>query len=553
MKQTTKILIKASVMLAPILLVTLVRGNAPVIHTQPPSVASPSRSSRTTPTTAVHTTTYTDPLPKRPSAKASTVPAASTPISRHATLKQSVAHEYTYHILSAPNDPRYASDWPLQKDVAPAAWAISTGNNQTTVAVIDSGFALMHEELASQWYTNPGEMGMTQSGDRCWTGTPMSKQANGCDDDNNGYVDDWRGWSFTSNDNNPQAGRTNPSGTGTAHGTEVAGLVGAAGNNSVGSTAINQHTKIMPLQALSDDGIGYTSGVAAAIYYAVDTGAQVINMSLGGYADDPTLKAAIDYAALHNVVIIAAAGNCGDGTGSDCAGQPLGAVSYPAVYPDVIAVGATTQSDGRASFSSFGPAVDVVAPGSNLPVSPSWSAGNPTSLYAASLYGTSFAAPQVSSLASLIKSIRPSTSVQDVTALIAATASKPAAMSGLLYTEQLGHGIINAGTSLAIARALNTAPPLTPTLAQSGSYLAEHSAPTNTTLSSGCSINANTACTVTFTDQVSGYKRYLPYTIASSGNVGWAWSSNMLEVGSWEIQALGGDNFSTSPYTLMRR
>jgi len=472
---------------------------------------------------------------------------------KHDAIKQDVQKEYVYHMFAAPNDPRYASDWTLAKVNAPAAWNVATGNGLTTVAVIDGGFGLAHEDLASRWYTNSGETGNTQPGDRCWTGTILPKQSNNCDDDNNGYVDDWRGWSFTGNDNNPQAGRQNSTGAGTQHGTEVAGLVGATGNNGLGTTAIDWNTRIMPLQALDDDGVGYTSGVTAAIYYAVDNGAQVINLSLGTYSNDPAVKAAVNYATNHSVVVVAAAGNCGTGAGDECLGVPIGTVAYPAAYPDVIAVGASTQSDQRASFSSYGSALDVSAPGYAIPSSTSWSADNPTSLYSSPLYGTSFASPQVASLAALIRSIRPSSSVADITALIDATASKPAAMNGLFYSQQFGHGVINAGSALAIATTLNNSSSAVPALLQAGSYQSEHAAPSGSTLGSGCQTATGSACTVQFTGS-SGYKRYLPYTIIpSSGDTGWSWSSDMLESDLWSVRAVHGDDQSSTPYYLMKK
>lgn len=471
--------------------------------------------------------------------------------SKYDDIKQSVQHEYVYRMFASPNDPGYSGNWALAKINASTAWDITTGNDQTIVAVIDSGFALSHEDLSSRWYINGGESGTTQSGGRCWTGIPVSKQTNSCDDDNNGYVDDWRGWSFTNNDNNPQTGRINPTGDGIRHGTEVAGIVGASGNNGIGIATLNWNTKIMPLQALTDDGIGYTSSITAAIYYAVDNGANVINLSLGAYASDPALKNAVDYATARGVVIVAAAGNCGETGGDECSSVAVGTIAYPAAYPDVIAVGATTSSDQRASFGSYGAALDVSAPGYGVPSSTSWSAGNPTSLYSGALYGTSFASPQVASLAALIKSIRPSTTVADVTAVIDATAGKPSGMNGAFYSNQFGHGIINAGTALTIANTLNNSAISVPTLLQTGSAQSEHGSGSGTMHGSGCE-SAGTACTVQFTNS-AGYKRFLAYSLISSGSTGWSWLSDSLDSDSWEIRARAGESVSTTPYYLLKR
>lgn len=491
----------------------------------------------------------------QPSTKLDNSPAPSQPLSntpesqKQTAIRQTTPQEHVYYPLMSANDPGYASDWAIQAVDAPAAWNISTGNGQTVVAVIDTGFALNHDDLKNNWYNNPGETGVTKLGDRCWTGTPQDKSSNNCDDDNNGYVDDWRGWNFSLGDNNPMAGRTNPSGAGVSHGTETAGLVGAAGNNSIGIATINWNTKIMPLQALSDDGPGYTSDIAAAVYYAVDNGADVISMSLGGSTFDPVLKAATDYAYAHNVVVVAAAGNCGTGTESGCTGLPAGAMLYPALNNHVIAVGATDSNNQRASFSSYGPGLDISAPGSGTINSPTWTPGNATSLYASSLYGTSFAAPQVASLASLIKSIRPNSSVDDINALILATASKPTSMGSTVYSESYGHGIIDAFKALAVAQSLN-GNSTTPTLLQTGNAVSEHSYALSDTLSSGCKVTLNTYCTVWMHDNVTGFDRYLPYTSSgASGQSSWSWGAGIIPVGDWDLKAVQGD-YKSSDYSL---
>lgn len=476
-------------------------------------------------------------------------PGATSLSPKHEEIKATIAREYTYRMFATPNDAGYASDWSLAKINASTAWDISTGDNETVIAIVDSGYALQHEELASRWHINDQETGMTILGDTCWTGAPTDKQTNNCDDDSNGYVDDWRGWSFILGDNNPQAGRENPTGDGVRHGTQVASLAGATTNNNVGIASLAWNAKIMPLQALDDNGSGYTSDITAAVYYAVDNGADVINFSLGAYANDPALRTAINYAIANDVIVIAASGNCGNG-GEDCVGIPIGTIAYPAAYPDVIAVGASTSTDQRAIFSSYGPALDVMAPGNAVPMAASWSASNGTSLYSTNLYGTSFSSPITASLAALIKSIRPSTTVADVTALITATATKPATLNGALYSTQLGHGVINATSALTIAQLLNTESSA-PTLLQAGSYKSEHSAPANTSVASGCSATGG-ACTVYMTNS-AGHKRYLPYSTIISGATGWSWSSSLIDTDWWAIRAQNGENISDTPYYLMQK
>lgn len=499
--------------------------------------------------------------------------------------------EHKYIALGAtPSDPYYSSEWQLQKVNAPAAWAITTGKT-VIVADIDTGYALQHEDLQNSWYTNPGETGTTQAGDRCWTGTPQDKSTNNCDDDGNGYVDDWRGWNFYGRytpttdpcgvngqgtyveNNNPQAGQsgddtayqeqqtctgTNPGNPYAAisHGTSTAGLIGATTNNGLGTAAVNWQTKIMPLEALGDDGSGWTSDIARAIHYAVDNGAQVINMSFGGADTDPTLQDAIAYAYQHDVVLVAAAGNCGTGTEAGCDLSQPGQMLYPALYPHVIAVGATDQNDTRASFSSYGRGLDVMAPGYGTMITPlvntTVTPFNYTNSYSGSLAGTSFASPMVASVASLLRAIRPTSSADDINALIMATARKPASMNGALYTTQYGHGIVDAGAAATVATALQTQS-ATPVLNQTGNYQAEHTFQSGNTMSSGCAITSGTYCTVRWTENATGYERYLPYKQAGTSGAGWQWPASTLDYGEWWGNAQSGSTISSTSYLLFSK
>ena len=473
---------------------------------------------------------------------------------KQAEIRGRVSVEHVYHTLATANDPLYTNSWALQKSNAPSAWNVATGNDQTVVAVIDTGFALNHEDLNASWKTNIGEVGDTQNGGRCWVGSVQNKQTNNCDDDNNGYVDDWRGWNFSSATNNPQAGQVNQTGSAVAHGTAVAGLVGARGNNGVGIATIDWSTKLMPLQALDDGGTGYTSDITAAVYYAVDNGANVINMSLGGSEFDQSLSAAITYAFSHNVVVVAAAGNCGTGNESGCNPANPGVLSYPATENHVISVGATNQSDLRASFSSNGQGLDVVAPGSGTITSTSWSSSNQTAAYATSLNGTSFASPQVASLAALIKSIRSNTTVDDITGLILGTSTKVSGMSGQFFTAQYGHGLINASSAIAVASSLNATTPNSPTLAQTGGIFAEHLYASNELLASGCQVTIGTYCTVWMKNSRTGFDRYLPYVVSNSdGKTGWNWNSSGLGTDNWNIRAAQGESISSTPYQLIAK
>lgn len=454
-----------------------------------------------------------------------------------------------YYLQSTPNDPYYTGSWHLAAVNAPAAWGVTTGSTNVTVAVIDSGFALSHEDLSAHWKYNAGETG-------------GGKETDGIDNDGNGYIDDFRGWDFVPyiyvgdpGDNNPQAGSVNSSGSGVSHGTEVAGLVGSVGNNGIGTTAVSRSVSIMPLQVINDNDEGYTDDVAEAIYYAVDNGADVINMSLGTSGDDPVVRAAVDYAFTNNVVVVAAAGNCGNtGTGGACTGQITGYITFPASYNRVIAVGATTSTGARASFSSYGERLDIVAPGSGNITSPTWTSGNGTSAYKAQLYGTSFASPITASSVALIRSIRPNSSVDDVRALIMAGASKLGGMSGTFYTQQLGHGILDVSRAVTIASDLNSATETEPILLQAGGVQSEHGYQASDVIGSGCEQITNTWCTVWFRNPQTKAERYLAYQkVGVNGLVGWSFSSGALLQGEWEVRARQGDIVSTVPYQLFRK
>ncbi len=320
-----------------------------------------------------------------------------------------------YHALLTPNDPKYSQQWHLPKVAAPAAWNITTGINPTIVAVIDTGFALNQEDLASQWA--PG------------------------------------GYDFVCNKNTPQAGDndcdSNPTSAAATHGTMTAGLAGAATNNSVGTASLDWNVKILPLQALGDDGSGNTADVAAAVDYAVNHGAKVISMSLGSSSIDYFLRQRIDAAISAGVTVVAAAGNCGDPTTYTLNGcSYVGQILDPGGYAPVIGVGATDSNDNRASFSSYGPGVAVTAPGVNI-YSTAWSSNNQTTYYASGS-GTSFATPIVASEAALLRSTLPNATPAEIKNDIETGADKVAGMAGQNRTDQYGYGRLNAASSLSI-------------------------------------------------------------------------------------------------------
>jgi serine protease len=209
--------------------------------------------------------------------------------------------------LSIPNDPGYDRQWHMDTVGAPDAWALGATGEGVVVAVIDSGI----------------DMGGVD--------TPALVA----------------GYDFIDGDADPT-----DDGGGASHGTHVAGTVAQPADNGQGGVGVAPDARVMPVR-VCDDGGCPNAALAQGIEFAVDHGADVINMSLGGFRRDATTRAAIDYANANGVVVIAASGNGGQD----------GPLDYPATYEGVISVGATDAVDGRAPYSNAGPRLDLVAPG----------------------------------------------------------------------------------------------------------------------------------------------------------------------------------------------
>lgn len=307
---------------------------------------------------------------------------------------------YLARAAVVPNDPLYSSQWALEKISAPAAWDVVTGTPSAVIALIDSGLDTTHPDLTGRLWINPGEI-----------------PNNGIDDDNNGYIDDVNGWNFVGSNNNVSDDN--------GHGTQVAGVASASTNNAIGIAGMCWNCRLMIVKAMQASGVANYSDIAAAVNYAASKGAQVINLSLGGYADSATLRAAIDVASSTAVIV--------GGAGNDNVSTPF----YPAAYPSVLSVAATTNSDTKASFSNYGSWVDVAAPG--VAISTTLSGGD----YGTS-EGTSLSAPLVAGLAGLIESAHPDWSPALVRAQIVHT-------TDAITETQIGSGRIDANQSLTTA------------------------------------------------------------------------------------------------------
>jgi len=267
---------------------------------------------------------------------------------------------YRYATSTTPDDPDFKVLWGLNNtgqsvnDVtpetpgadidAPEAWDIATGSSDVIIAVIDSGVDYNHEDLSVNIWSNTGETG--------------EKADNGIDDDDNGYVDDVRGWDFVNDDNDPMDSND--------HGTHVAGTIAAKGNNATGITGVCWTARIMPLRFLNTIGIGSVADAILAINYARANGAKIINASYGSTDYSQSEKDAISSAGSAGILFVAAAGNGGDdqvGDDNDTTAE------YPASYDlaNIISVAAIDQDDALCSFSNYGAvSVDVGAPGRNI-------------------------------------------------------------------------------------------------------------------------------------------------------------------------------------------
>ncbi|MEW4923275.1 S8 family serine peptidase [Algibacter sp. 2305UL17-15] len=335
-----------------------------------------------------------------------------------------------------PNDSEITLQWYLTNINMFQAWDFAIGTPNITVSVLDSGTDWTHTDLGigNDIYQN---IHLNQ-GEDVWSDPNNPSTGNGLDDDNNGFIDDWKGWNYANNSNDTRT--MNP------HGTQVAGIVGAKTNNNRGISGLaggnNQEgIKILPYC------IGVIAPVGAliddAIIDAVDNGANVIQMSLH-VGPSNAIDTAIQYATDNDVVVVCASGNS----------TPAIAVQYPASNNNIISVGATDQNDTRANFSNFGNNLDIVAPGVGI---------HTTTLsdnYIA-VDGTSFAAPQVSGVAALILSINPNLTAQEVRNIIESTAQKVggyayATTSGRnngTWDDEMGYGLLNAHQAVLAAQA----------------------------------------------------------------------------------------------------
>ncbi len=343
------------------------------------------------------------------------------------------------------NDPYViaGSEWHLEKIQAPQAWNITCGASDVAIAVLDSGINAAHPDLIGR--TLPG-------------------------------------YDFVWGDNNPADDF--------GHGTAVAGVIAASGNNSIGVAGVAFGSRILPVKVMDASGFAAYSTLAQGMRYAADQGVRVINISIAGSAPSSTLQDAVNYAWSNNVVIVAAGGNNGNST-----------PQYPAACEHVLAVSATLADDSITGFSSYGSHIALAAPGDAI-----WTTTRDLTTGYWAWTGTSFASPIVAGVAALMASAKPSISNGQIVYLLKQTAEDLGATG---FDPHFGFGRVNAGR--AVSGALTFSPTLsvnvlspTPGVGVCGEVVVEVAATASTSIAfiecyaNGMLIGTNAGSSATF-------------------------------------------------------
>jgi len=315
---------------------------------------------------------------------------------------------YIYTLAAVPNDPEFGAQWSLRNtgqaggtpgaDIdAVAAWDVTTGSDEVIVAILDTGIDAAHPDLAPNLYTNPGEIA-----------------GNALDDDRNGFIDDVHGWDFGGADADPADTY--------GHGTEMAGVIGAVGDDSTGVAGIAWSVRLLPVKIADASGTTSANLTVLGIDYGVTMGARILNYSWSSGPSSEAMRLAIERARDAGVLFVIGAGN----VGLDNDAVP----SFPVCYDleNIVAVASTNNRDELSNFSCYGAtSVDLAAPGEAIR----------TTLHGGryvSDSGTSLATPHVSGVLALLWSRSPGLSAARAKEQLLASAERIPSLAGRMLT-----------------------------------------------------------------------------------------------------------------------
>ncbi len=400
-------------------------------------------------------------------------------LKKHPHIKY-VEKNYLAEAASIPNDDSYATQWHLPAISAPSAWDISTGSSSVSIAIADSGVDPTHPDLAAKLLP---------------------------------------GYNFVSNNTDTRDIY--------GHGTKVAGAAAAISNNNAGIAGVAWINPIVPLVVADSTGYATYSNMAKAIIHAADNGIRVINLSFAGSSSSTTLQNAVNYAWNKGTILFASAGNYGTST-----------PQYPAACNHAVAVTATTSSDTRSSFSSYGSWVTVAAPGSSILTTTNGGGY-------ASVSGTSFSSPITAGLAALILSVKPGLTAEQVVDILKQN-SDDLGVAG--FDQYFGYGRINAYKSLTAAG--GSAP-------QPGDTTAPISAITSP--ANGASVTGTVTVNVSASDNtgISRVELYVNGTLLATETTApysFSWDTSASGTGTRYLKAvaydLAGNSGESSPVTV---
>ncbi len=328
---------------------------------------------------------------------------ASDVLSNNGNILDWAEPSFVYTQDYTPNDPIIAGQYHINRIMSFQAWDITRGDTSITIGIVDSGSDLDHPDLAANIKRN-------------WLENPT----NGIDDDANGYIDDWRGWDFYHNDNDPNVMSQEGD-----HGSHVSGCASQVTDNGVHGAGVGFKTKLLISKHTPDVGGTSLYNTDQGIIYCYQNGAKVINCSFGSSYYSAYSQQVVSTAWANGSIVVGSAGNEG-----------LNIPRYPASYDNVVSSAATTSSDTKASFSNYHSSVDCCAPGDNI-LSTVWN--NSYIGYS----GTSMSAPITTGTIALIRASHPTwTPAQVVERLLLGVDSiyhlNPS------YVGMLGTGRINA-------------------------------------------------------------------------------------------------------------